>query len=239
MLKKDQLETLVIKSQTSKKNVYREYCQHLFLSFLYQEKEAEMMLFKGGTALKIAYQSPRYSEDLDFSLLKISFSQLESLLLTITEKFEKTNLHSSITESKKTTGGFLAKLTVNPHQEKIQLLIQGSKRRIADQKADIKLIKNDFIPAYTVLLLSEKELIEEKIQAALTRNKLRDFFDVYYLLRSGKVPVSFRASLQQLSQTIKEKKFDFNQLADFLPTSMSALAKNFESIFIAEIRKYR
>lgn len=38
----------------------------------YQEKEAEAILFKGGTALRLIYQSPRFSEDLDFSGFKIS-----------------------------------------------------------------------------------------------------------------------------------------------------------------------
>ena len=238
MIKKDQLETLVTKNQTTRKNVYREYCQHLFLSFLYQEKGAEKMLFKGGTALKIAYQSPRYSEDLDFSLLKISFPHLENLLLKMTEKLEKTNLPSEIVESKETTGGYLAKLAIKFYQEKVNILIQGSMRKRNGQDADIKLIKNDFIPAYTVRLLPEKDLIGEKIQAALTRGKLRDFFDVYYLLRSGNIPVSFRSSLRQLPPIIKKKRLDFNQLSDFLPTSMATLAKNFENIFITEIGKF-
>jgi len=239
MIKKDQLEALATKNQTTKKNVYREYCQHLSLSSLYQEKGAEKMLFKGGTALKIAYQSPRYSEDLDFSLFKISVHEIENLLLTIVEKLEKANLTPQIAESKQTSGGYLAKLTTRLYQEKIDISIQGSMRKKNGKDTNIKLIQNEFIPNYTVWLLPEKELVGEKIQAALTRNKPRDFFDVYYLLRNRSIPVSFRPSLQKMPQIIKEKRLDFAQLSEFLPNSMSALAKNFQNIFITEINKFK
>ena len=49
-------------------NIVREYFQNVFLAKLYTLSEAEKMLFKGGTALRILYGSPRFSEDLDFSL---------------------------------------------------------------------------------------------------------------------------------------------------------------------------
>ena len=51
-------------------NIVREYFQHVFLSELYKLPEAKRLLFKGGTALRIVYGSPRFSEDLDFSLIE-------------------------------------------------------------------------------------------------------------------------------------------------------------------------
>ena len=239
MVKKEELESLVTKSQTTKINVYREYCQHLFLSFLYQQKDAEKMLFKGGTALKIAYKSPRYSENLDFSLFDIPLRAIENLLLTVIDKLEKVNLSYDILESKETTGGYLAKLAINLYEENINILIQGSRRKKNSKGADIQLIHNDFIPPYTVLLLSKRQLVEEKIQAAATRSRPRDFFDVYYLLRSGNVPVSFISKLQKLPQIIEKKKVDFAQLSEFLPSSMFSLVKNFENVFTSEIDKFR
>ena len=239
MINKEELDALVTKSQSIKINVYREYCQHLFLSFLYQKKEAERMLFKGGTALKIAYQSPRYSEDLDFSLFNITFLQIENLLLSIIEELERVNLSYKILESKKTSGGYLAKLAINLYQENINILIQGSMRKRIETRADIQLIKNDFIPPYTILLLPERQLVEEKIQATLTRSKPRDFFDVYFLLRSGIIPISLRPDLGNLLRIIQKEKIDFSQLADFLPASMSSLVKNFEKVFTSEMEKFK
>lgn len=50
MLNKESLEQFIKKYQTDIENVTREYCQHLFLSFLYQQVKSEKLLFKGGTA---------------------------------------------------------------------------------------------------------------------------------------------------------------------------------------------
>src|SRR3989344_9199348 len=53
-------------------NIVREYFQHVFLAELYKLPDAEKLLFKGGTALRIIYGSPRFSEDLDFSLFGVA-----------------------------------------------------------------------------------------------------------------------------------------------------------------------
>ena len=112
-------------------------------------------------------------------------------------------------------------------------------RKRIETRADIQLIKNDFIPPYTILLLPERQLVEEKIQATLTRSKPRDFFDVYFLLRSGIIPISLRPDLGNLLRIIQKEKIDFSQLADFLPASMSSLVKNFEKVFTSEMEKFK
>ena len=89
MLEENRIDELAVKYQTTKINIYREYIQHVFLSLLYQQKESREILFKGGTALKLVYQSPRYSEDLDFSLGKIKFTAVESVVLEILKEIEK------------------------------------------------------------------------------------------------------------------------------------------------------
>ncbi|MBI4051308.1 MAG: nucleotidyl transferase AbiEii/AbiGii toxin family protein, partial [Elusimicrobia bacterium] len=66
MLSLDEIREIAVQFQTNEKNVAREYAQHTFLSFLYKEKAADFLLFKGGTALRLIFKSPRFSEDLDF-----------------------------------------------------------------------------------------------------------------------------------------------------------------------------
>ena len=61
MISRQFITDLSTKYQTSEQNIAREYCQHLFLSYLYRLKGGEKMLFKGGTALRIVFQSPRFS----------------------------------------------------------------------------------------------------------------------------------------------------------------------------------
>ncbi|MDP1760196.1 MAG: nucleotidyl transferase AbiEii/AbiGii toxin family protein, partial [Candidatus Woesebacteria bacterium] len=61
-------------------NVVREYFQHIFLGELYKLPNSEKLLFKGGTALRIVYGSPRFSEDLDFSLFSVPDREVKSFV---------------------------------------------------------------------------------------------------------------------------------------------------------------
>ena len=67
MINSATIRKLAIAQQTTELNIAREFAQHLFLSGFYQNVGSEHVLFKGGTALRLVYGSPRFSEDLDFS----------------------------------------------------------------------------------------------------------------------------------------------------------------------------
>lgn len=108
MIEAKTLKQLSARYQTTMNNVVKEYLQHLFLFFLYQEKKSESLLFKGGTALRIVWQSPRFSEDLDFTGSKITIAEIESLMEKVLIKMEKEGLRTEIEESKKTSGGYFA-----------------------------------------------------------------------------------------------------------------------------------
>ena len=110
MIEAEFIEELARKYQTSRDNVAREYCQHLFLSKFYQQEQAEKILFKGGTALRILWQSPRFSEDLDFSSQKMTFSSMENKIETTLLNVEREGHQVRIRESKETSGGYLAKV---------------------------------------------------------------------------------------------------------------------------------
>lgn len=48
------------------RGMLREYLQYLILSSIYTSKYASRLVFLGGTCLRIAYNTKRFSEDLDF-----------------------------------------------------------------------------------------------------------------------------------------------------------------------------
>lgn len=48
------------------RNYLKEYIQYLALSLLYNQKKMKNLVFKGGSCLRICYELPRLSEDLDF-----------------------------------------------------------------------------------------------------------------------------------------------------------------------------
>jgi predicted nucleotidyltransferase component of viral defense system len=56
-----------------------------FLSYLYKQPDSEKLLFKGGTALKFIFRSPRYSEDLDFTGINITQGEAEGIFTKFLE----------------------------------------------------------------------------------------------------------------------------------------------------------
>ena len=114
MLDSEYLKKLAPKFQTRQENIVREYLQHLFLSSLYKTKGSENIFFKGGSALRILYQSPRFSEDLAFSGKNFLFRRkIESIFLEILSQIEKENIKIDLRESKFTSGGYLGILRYN------------------------------------------------------------------------------------------------------------------------------
>ena len=240
MISKGFIKELTEKQQTLMSNIVREYIQHLFLSYLYQKKFSEYILFKGGTALKIIYNSPRFSEDLDFSGFNINFKRVESLVLETVVDIERTKISTKIEESKSTTGGYLGIFLFELFEYKIPLQIEVSLRRTKKKaKEEIILIDNDYIPPYSLISLSCSQLVEEKIKALLDRGRPRDFFDIYFLLRSN-IPIDKKnLNLYPVLKKLENTTIDFKkELKMLLPKSYHMLLKDFKEILKREVKKY-
>jgi len=123
MLNIENLEEFTNRYQTDPDNVVREYCQHLFLSYLYQLSGSERLLFKGGTALRVVFGSPRFSEDLDFTGINITQNEVEDLFTNTLVNIEKASIQVELEEGKPTTGGYLgiAKFFVYGRKINIQI----------------------------------------------------------------------------------------------------------------------
>jgi len=236
MLSEQELNELAIKLQGGFVNVAREYAQNLFLDHFYSFKDAGSILFKGGTALRILYKSPRFSEDLDFSTKSINKKLIEDLLQDTCEKLDQEGMKVDILESKATSGGYICILVfrVGEHKFNISIEISGRKNKIS---GDIMLVDNPYIPAYTVMALKKDELISEKIEALIDRKKPRDYFDLYFMLRADLLPD--KKVLKQLSPMIKATKIDFKkELREFLPQGHQNIIKDLKKILGAEVGRY-
>ncbi len=180
MLSLESLKTLATKWQTHPVNVSREYVQHVFLSCLYRLPESDALAFKGGTALRLLYGSPRFSEDLDFTGgLKIF--HLQKLLKRAGELVREEALPLETLESKPTSGGCLALYSCQIHGDRVQLELNVSLRSKA--RTEPVLVATPLYPAYQCLSLPAGELVKEKIEALFSRKKARDFFDLYFVIR--------------------------------------------------------
>jgi predicted nucleotidyltransferase component of viral defense system len=237
MISPDDIHLLATKFQTRDVNIAREYIQNLFLSFFYEQKEARNILFKGGTALRIVFQSPRFSEDLDFSTDKsFSLKEIEQIIIKAISDIENLGIKTDIKESKSTTGGYLGIINFKFLEYNLDIYLEISFRKKADIKGEAFIINNSFLPSYLLVILSRDQMIAEKIQATLSRQKPRDFFDIYFLLRGSMITTSNKESLKSIKDIVKKTKINFsNELKVFLPVHQHIIIKDFKNNLLREI----
>jgi predicted nucleotidyltransferase component of viral defense system len=246
MITTEVLETLARQQQTPVfPNIVREYFHHVFLSELYTLRGAEKMLFKGGTALRILYHSPHFSEDLDFSLFGILSSQVESfverLFVDVLQEIERAGINVAIgAKSDATIGGYFGVATLRMLEyQPVEVEINVSARNGRDMRGEVDSVANDFVPTYTLVHLPQKELVEEKIFGALLeRKKPRDFYDLYFMMRKGMLSLDQKHRLAAVKHDILEnaRKLDFKgELGAFLPADQQAIIRDFVRALGAEV----
>lgn len=239
MLNIENLEQFAKVKQTDIENVAREYFQHLFLSFLYQQPGSANLLFKGGTALHILFQNPRFSEDLDFTGIHITIREVENLFAAALSEIEKTGINVEIVESKKTTGGYLGIAKFLAYGKIINIQIEVSLRNGKTSKGTLTLIQSDYLPPYTLVHLPVENIVAEKIAAIIFRHKPRDFYDYFFLL-SGNYPQAREAkNIKTVLKLLRESKLNFGaELKKFLPLSHAIQMKDFKKILERKILNY-
>lgn len=239
MLSRRAIKEFTRKFQTIEPNVIREYCQHLFLSYFYQKKKSDCVLFKGGTALRIIYNSPRFSEDLDFSGFNIKTKELENIFLDTILDIEKTGINIELKEWKVTSGGYLGIISFRFLDFQDMIRTEVSLRSKQKTKGEINLINSDYVSPFNITSLPQKQLVEEKVNALIERAKPRDFFDIYFLLRSNLSIEKNKLELSKVSRKLETIKIDFKrELRMLLPKSYHMMLKDFENILVRELKKY-
>lgn len=226
-------------------NIIREYFQHIFLGELYKLPEAEKLLFKGGTALRIVYDSPRFSEDLDFSLFDVADhkvkSFVEGLFSHVLVEMERTGIKVELGDKiGPTSGGYFGIATFRMFEYPpvgVEINIQSHSDQ--DVKGEVGSVANNFVPTYTIILLPQKDLIEEKIFGALLeRKKPRDFYDLYFMMRKGIISNEQKKKLAGVQSQIltNVKNIDFRgELGTFLPVDQQAIIKDFPVMLEREL----
>lgn len=238
MLDQETLREVASKLQTSELNARREYVQHLFLANFYQQPITRKVFFKGGTALRLLYGSPRFSEDLDFSTGLIKFKELESAIEATLVEVERQEITTEIVESKKTSGGYLGIIEFDLRQTKVRLQLEVSGRE-GKNKGEMTTVVSSFVPAYQLMVLTQSELVKQKIKALLERQKPRDFYDLFFMLRANLLPVTEKTVLAKVLKLLKASRINFSEeLKLFLPKSHWLIIKDFKTTLEREINRH-
>lgn len=238
MITKSQINTLSEKYQIDGFTIMREYFQLLFLSYLYQHKKGEQIYFKGGTAIRLLFNSPRFSEDLDFST-PYDKKQIKQIMQDLKQSMQKElpKVKILFLYSGKTGVHYRFKYQPLDFKYPISIRLDFTIVKKIEQITISPLITQFPITVFPLVShLSGTEILAEKIRALATRNKGRDFFDTWYLLEKGilldqkLVKIKFLESRTNFDKKDLIKKIESYpqsrlnlDLAQFLPKSQKKI----------------
>lgn len=237
----EDLKEYIDRWQTIKENVVREYIQNLFLGELYKINGSEKLLFKGGTALRLAYLSPRFSEDLDFTGQGIYHNnEIDDMFITALAGVEKAGIDIFFQEAKPTTGGYLGLIHYDVYEVSEDMKFEVSLRKGKSMKGELVTISSEFVPPYIIIQIPPEELVSGKMAALLSRKKPRDYYDLYFMLRNQALnKLIDKKKLQEVFGNLKTEKMDFKkELKVLLPVSHQMILRDFKEILKKEIGKY-
>lgn len=189
--------------------------------------------------MRIVFHSPRYSEDLDFTGVKITQHEIEELFTDTLANIEKTGIHVEIKEGKHTTGGYLGIMEFDVYDKRIEIYFEVSLRNGKRIIGARQFIENDYIQAYSLVCLPQEALVGGKLEALMARHKPRDFYDYFFLL-SGNYPiVKEKENLAQTLKLLQKSKIDFRrELREFLPASHLMHLRDFKKILEQKILSF-
>jgi len=213
------------------KNFLKEYLQYPVLAFIYNSQDYKNFIFTGGSCLRICFNSPRLSEDLDFDLKdadykKFKISKLEKdfkgyfkekFLIDIETKQQgNTRLYLKFSVLKEL--GLAAK----NESDLLYVKIEPSRGVFARPKTELQPISG-FGFNFIVQRYGLEFLMTGKLNAILTRQwfrggeneiniKGRDFYDLYWYLEN-KIKPDYKTLKKlinitdesQLKKQLKEK----------------------------------
>jgi predicted nucleotidyltransferase component of viral defense system len=189
MLDKDSLLAASHYEQPYQKE--KDYIEEIFLAGIFGR--FDNLVFKGGTALSKFYDSIRFSDDLDFSLVeKRESKKVGTTLEKMIEAFSDYPIE--VMRKRDTPDKTLYELSIRGPLFEMLDKYQHLKIEI-DKNAPVIETTNTFrknpvyndIGPYIAVVMSPKEILAEKTEALMFRHNLkaRDLYDLYFLLQKG------------------------------------------------------
>lgn len=199
----------------STEQIVREEYELIILKRIFESEFGKDIVFKGGTALRLGYGSPRFSEDLDFSVTKgLNSEGLTIVFQSIAKEFAEI----SVDEIYKKRFTFLSQYRVRevylPQSFSIKVEISTRPRNLIEGRDfELKLLRSETTPLSVLAQVATLSYILEDKEDALKRRKLpRDLFDLWFVSQLEKKRWNFDTTVFK-NREIKQ------ELHKFLPRS--------------------
>lgn len=248
---KNMLDKYEIKNSIDETNAMKEIIQEIVICGLSRGGFFNEAAFYGGTALRIFYGLNRFSEDLDFALLKPNKDfDLSKYFPFIEKEVQAYGLNLTITEKEKTKdSNIMSAFLKGDTKEHILMFFPNENMQNTTSLKNIKIkfevdinppsgakydLKYKLLPSpHQVKLYDEASLFAGKIHAILCRNwnyrtKGRDLYDYIFYL-SKNISVNLELVKEKLidSNVLKgNDNFDINVLKEMLTAKFNEINYN-------------
>ena len=229
-----------IKQEASKNNIRediieKDYCLGWVIWGISSNEELKNNLaFKGGTALKKCFfDTYRFSEDLDFTVLSDVVYSKEKFQICVQDVARRVSQASniqfpqvSVEESQDLRGNATFQIKISYIGPRRQI---GSPAKI---KLDLTKFEAIVLPLETrplfhnysdnsdikhnVLCYSLDEILAEKMRSLLERTRARDFYDAWRLLRDHNADINLNRFKESFNKKCDYKSISLRTIDDFL-----------------------
>lgn len=215
-MNESQLNEYIEEIGIARDQILREEAEMEILAELAKNKLSAQLVFYGGTALRLVYGSPRFSEDIDLLVIKkASFSEFKNFAVALIKKH--TNWKLKDIKNKRQTMFALIGVSDDKLKHPFSIKIEAHKpARKVNMETELALIKSPLSVVEPLLLVPTlKELKRLKELALKKRKKSRDIFDLWYIARSlrenfilpEKMPAYFKREFKNELQVFLPKKY--------------------------------
>lgn len=176
------------------RGVLREYLQVLLLKALYKTEAGRKLYFTGGTYLRLAHDTKRFSEDLDFNTDSLAKASFETVVRAAAVELKRVNLRCvvgfryfekiyaadmvfpdieklyGVVSSRTKKSGLLIKVETNTPSWKI----------VAETR-----VISGFGELYPCFCSQRGALFADKIDALIKKTRARHLYDIIFMLSQG------------------------------------------------------
>ncbi len=177
-------------------DILREYLQYEMLQIIYASEYSERLVFLGGTCLRIVYDTGRFSEDLDFDNLGLSWEDFEAFANVLAQGLN--DIGYDCTTRLTTKGAYHCAVRfrplvytygLSPHKEATLLIKLDTERQHYTYTPHLHTLDR-FGVQHDIRAVPADLLCAMKISAVLGRKRAkgRDYYDLDWLLQRGITP---------------------------------------------------
>lgn len=212
-----ELKRIAAKNKIALTTIEKEYALTWILCAIAETEFKHNFVFKGGTALrKIYFPDWRYSEDLDFTVTKLSTEPELRELIEMIDKYLQQKINMRVS---------LKSVHLNPEYAQLKIKFLGPLQHEAGIKIDLSFNEPVILKPESKLILSEysdqenhpllvyplEEILAEKIRSILQRGKSRDYYDVWKILKFHSSRINKEKTKEVLAQKCKFKGIVCNE----------------------------